>query len=568
MQQDYKYLQSLSLFSISSTIGDIKRFKEIAGLTYEEGFGFVLEKARLRFGVPIECRIRCFLKQCAGMWQPKADEEFAPRIRILLTKLGPSFVKLGQVLSLRPDLLPQEITSELSKLTNQVPSFPFTQVKQVIENDLDKPLEKLFKHFDRVPLAAASLAQVHKAVLFDGTKVAVKVQRPGIRYTIEKDIHIMTFFARMIETYVPEWRTYRPLQLVKEFADTIGRELDFTIEAIHAKRFAQMFTGDDTVKVAKIFKDHSSKNVLTMELIEGINLGDAKALAHAKIDKKVLAQNGVTALLRQVFVEGFFHADPHPGNYFALPGNVFAFIDYGMAGRMMEKDRLELASFFISFLNQDSESAIKHLLHIVDAKYATNLPSFEHDVDDILHEWYGAKLKEVSLTQAFFRIMESGRKNNIYFPSSFAFLGKSLLTTESMGFALDPEFDFGQQMKPYIAKIIREELNPVKARTKILDQSLDYINYAQTFPDMTMRLLEKLDSGEVGVKINTDELEELEQKIAVSGYRQLITTILVMIIIAVGITYLIQAKLFNLHLSVGTFGIVLLVILLLWIWRK
>lgn len=558
----------MSILSLPDAIGDIKRFRTITALVYEEGFAFVLEKSRLRWGVPIECRIRCFLKQCAGMWQPQPDNDYPVRLRVLLTKLGPSFVKLGQVLSLRPDLLPQEVTSELSKLTNQVPSFPYAQAKQIIEKDLGKPLEKIFKHFDEKPLAAASLAQVHKAVLHDGTKVAVKVQRPGIRYVIEKDIHIMAFFARMVEDRVPEWRAYRPTLLVKEFAETIGRELDFTIEAIHAKRFEDMFEGDKTVKVAHVFKEYSSKNVLTMTLIEGVRLDNEKALKYANIDKKILAENGVNALLRQVFVEGFFHADPHPGNYFALPGNIFAFIDYGMVGRLMQKDRLELASFFISFLNEDSESAIKHLLHIVDTTKTSNLSSFEHDVDDILHEWFGAKLKDVSLALTFFRIMESGRKNGIYFPSSFAYLGKSLLTTESMGFTLDPEFDFAQEMRPYIKKIIKEELNPVKARTKIQDLSLDYINYAQTFPEMTMRLLEKLDSGEVGVKINSEELQEFERRISTSGYKRLVATIILIILISVGASLLIQYSLLHLHVSVSTLGIILLVIFLVWVWRK
>ena len=316
----------MSLFALPDTIGDIKRFRTISALIWEEGFAFVLEKARLRWGVPIECRIRCFLKSCVNMWQPQPGNDYPVRLRRLLTKLGPSFVKLGQVLSLRPDLLPQELTSELSKLTNQVPSFPYGEAKQIIEKDLGMPIEKIFKHFDKKPLAAASLAQVHKAVLHDGTKVVVKVQRPGIRTVVEKDIHIMAFFARMIEERVPEWRVYRPTLLVKEFAETIGRELDFTIEAIHAKRFEAMFKDEPTIKVAHIFKEYSSKNVLTMELIEGVRLDNEKALKHANIDKKILAQNGVNALLRQVFVEGFFHADTHPGNYFALPDNIFLFI--------------------------------------------------------------------------------------------------------------------------------------------------------------------------------------------------------------------------------------------------
>lgn len=554
--------------NISDTIGDLKRFREISGLIYEEGFAFILEKARLRWGVPIDCRIRCFLKRCIGMWLPRPGNDYPVRLRILLSKLGTSFVKLGQVLSLRPDLLPNELTSELSKLTNQVPPFPFPQAKQIIEKGLGKPLDKLFKHFDREPLAAASLAQVHKAILPDGTKVAVKVQRPGIRLVIEKDIHILAFFARLIEEYVPEWRIFRPTKLVKEFAETIGRELDFTVEAIHAKRFETMFSDDETIKVAHIFKEYSSKDVLTMELIEGVRLNDDRALKKANIDKKILAQNGVNALLKQVFVEGFFHADPHPGNYFALPGNVFAFIDYGMVGRIKEQDRLELASFFISFLNEDSDSAIKHLLHLVDTSQALSLSSYEHDIDDILHEWYGSRLKDISLAQTFFNIMESGRKNGIYFPSSFAFLGKSLLTTESMGYALDPEFDFAKEMKPYVSKIIKEEFNPKKIGKKLFDQTLDYINYAQTLPEMTMKLLDKLDNGELGVKINTDELKEIEIKMSGDNFKKLVTNVFAAGLFAFGAAYLVENKFLNLHISVTTLGLIFVAGILILILKK
>lgn len=556
----------MPITTVSDTIGDLKRFRTIVALIYEEGFAFVVEKARLKWGVPIECRIRCFLKRCTGMWQPRMTDDLPVRLRRLLTKLGPSFVKLGQVLSLRPDVLRKTITDELAKLTNHVPPFPYAQAREIIEKDLGKPVEKLFRRFDPEPLAAASLAQVHKAVLHDGTPVAVKVQRPGIREMIQKDIHIMTFFARLVEDRVPEFAMIRPVAIVREFADTISRELDFTIEAVHGKRFAEMFADDPNIKIATIFKEYSSKNVLTMELIEGIKLDDEKALAASGIDKKVLAKNAVNALLRQVFLEGFFHADPHPGNYFALPGNVFAFIDYGMVGRMMEKDRLEFAAFFISFLNEDSESAIKHLLHIVDESKATNIPSFEHDVDDILHEWYGAKLREISLVQAFYHIMESGRRNGIVFPSSFAYLGKSLLTTEAMGFSLDPDFDFAREMRPFIHKIIKEELNPLKAKKRMLDQSLDYFQYAKTFPEVTMQLLEKLDSGELGVKINQGELIELEHQINSGSFKRLVATIIVMILVAAGVTYLVQYSVVNFHFSVGTFGAILVIILLLWIW--
>lgn len=542
-----------------NTIGDLKRFGLITGTIFEEGFGVLLQKAKLSWAVPLECKIRCYLKACVGMWSDSIpEEEFPTRLRKILIKLGPTFVKFGQVLSLRPDIIPSNLTTELSKLTNQVPPFPYQQVKILVENELGKPIEKLFKEFDHEPLAAASLAQVHKAILFDGTKVAVKVQRPGIRKMVGEDIDILRFLANRVEQQVPEWRVFRPKQLVEEFAQTIGRELDFTIEAVHAKRFGAMFAGEPSVKVAKVFSEYSSRSVMTMELINGVKLDDEKALQKARIDKQVLAQNGVNALLRQVFVDGFFHADPHPGNYFALPNNVFAFIDYGMVGRLSVTDRRELAAFFISFLNQDSESAIKHLWHLVEVGLNANKMSFEHDVDDILHEWFGAKLKDISLARTFMRIMDSGRRNHIYFPSSFAYLGKSLLTTEAMGMSLDPEFDFAKQMKPYAMQILKKEINPKNLKQKLQDTALDYYSYLEEGPEMILQTLKKVQNGQFEVKINQEEFEAFGKQLSEEGTKRMTTT-LVASLFAIGlVSYLVANGLLNVHLNLSTVALVVL----------
>lgn len=559
----------MSIFTLADSLGDLKRFRDIAAIIFEEGFPTLLEKTRLKFAVPIECRIRCFLKSCVGMWHHKEPQEEVPvRLRKLLIKLGPTFVKLGQVLSLRPDILPPDWCSELAKLTDTVPSFASAEAKEVIETELKKPTHKLFKKFEEKPLAAASLAQVHKAVLFNGEKVAVKIERPGIQTVIEKDIHIMLYIAKMIEEHLPEWKVYRPVAVVKEFADTVMRELDFTVEAIHAKRFARMFADDPSVKVAKVYNEYSTKNVLTMELIEGVKVDDSHGFKRENIDTKVLAQNGVNAFLRQVFIEGFFHADPHPGNYFAMPGNIFAFVDYGMVGRLNTDNRRELASLFISFINKDSESAIAHVKHLVEITDNSNLSSFEHDIDDILNQWYDAKLREVSLASAFFKIIESGRKNQIYFPSSLVILGKTLFTIEAMGFKLDPDFDFARQMEPFVKKIIKAELTPSKFKQKIEDRALDYLSYLENLPEKTITLMDKIDKGEIGVKINQEELHELEVRLSWSGYKKLLVTIIGSALFAFGAAYLVENKLFNVHISIGTFGAIFLLIFILLTLRK
>ncbi len=521
----------MSIFSLGDTIGDLKRFRDIVTIISENGFAYVIDKTELKWAVPFQYRVRAFFKAHLGMVDTSRQDTLPVRLRKLFIRLGPTFVKLGQVLSVRSDLLPPEFTAELSKLTDEVPPFSYQEAKKIIEAEFKQPVNKLFKQFDEKPLAAASLAQVHKAVLNSGEKVAIKVQRPGIRSVVEKDIHIMFYLAKIIEERVPEFRVYRPVAIVREFADSIMRELDFTAEAAHAKRFERMFAGDPTVKVAHMFSDYSTKNVLTMELIRGVKVDDVTKLTEKGIDPKILAVNGANAFLCQVFLEGFFHADPHPGNYFAMPNNIFAFIDYGMVGRLSTYDRRELASLFISFVNHDSESVIEHIKHLVEIPVSANIEAFEHDVDDILDQWYDAKLREISLAEAFFKIIDSGRKNRIYFPAKFVFLGKTLFTIEAMGQRLDPDFDFSKQLEPFIKKILQAELNPLRIKTQIEDKALDYVSYLETLPQMTIRLLEKIDSGEIGVKINSEEMREIEIKMNNDNYKQLVIFGLIFLLI-------------------------------------
>ncbi len=559
----------MSIIKPLDKIGDVRRFSKITSILFEEGFAYLFEKAKITWVVPFECRIRCFLKMCVGMWSGAPPKNLPERLREVLIRLGPTFIKLGQVLSLRPDIVSPEIAKELEKLTSDVPPVSFPEIKNIIESELGRHMDEIFKSFDEAPIGSASLAQVHSAVLADGTKVAVKVQRPKIKDIIQKDINIMFYAATLIEEKIPELSVFEPVAVVKEFSETIARELDFTIEAIHAKRFAAMFENDKSVKIAKIFDNLSTKRVLTMELIEGIHVDDDAGLKKAKINKEILAENGVNAFLRQVFVEGFFHADPHPGNYFALPGNVFAFIDYGMVGRMIPKMRLEFASFFISFLNEDSQSAIDHIMHIVRVEETSNVSSFQHDVDDVLHQWFGAKLREVNLSHTFFRIIDSGRKNKIFFPSSFAYLAKALYTTEAMGIKLDPGFDFAVKMRPFITKIIKAELSPSKVKKLAEDKALDYISYAQSLPETAASILEKLEKGEITFKVSPEELKDLQISLGGQNIKRLGIIIFAAVAVSVSVMYALQKNLLNIHFNVTLFGgIFITVVIFILFFRK
>jgi ubiquinone biosynthesis protein len=558
----------MSLLTLPATVADIKRLRTIITLVFEAGFAYAVSRARLTRFVFWPCRVRCFFRPGARHIA-HADPETAPaRLRALLIRLGPTFIKLGQMLSVRSDLLPPEYTAELGKLTSQVPPAPFAQARDIIERELGRPLREAFPQFDETPIGAASLAQVYRATLPTGERVAVKVQRPGIRPVVNNDIHLLRYLAQWVERHAPEVAGYRPVALVEEFADAIGRELDFTTEASHAKRFAAMFADSDTVKIARVYDAYSSGRVLTMDLIAGAAVDDTKKLAQLGIEPAVFARNGAEAILRQVFIEGFFHADPHPGNYFALPGNVFGFIDYGMAGRLSNRERWELAAFFMGFLRRDSETAIRHLKRLVMMSRDANLPAFEHDVDDILYGWMGGDFQQIQLGRAFLRVLESGRKHGVYFPSSLALLGKALFTTESMGRNLDPNFDLTGLLQSFSAEIVQARLNPARLKDAAQDRAFDALTYAEELPEEALRLLTQLRDGELTVRLDAAQLHEFESSFAAQGMQRLGAIFAAVLLFAAFVAYGVQNNLFPLHLTLTGAGILLLVLGALFLLRR
>jgi len=274
----------------------------------------------------------------------------AERVRMALEELGPTFIKMGQILSTRPDLLPVQFIHELEKLQDNVPPFDYAQVKETIEAELGTPLEKVFKEFDETPLASASLGQVHRARFVDGEEVVVKVQRPGIQKTIEVDMEIMLHLATLMERHLQGWEIHRPTRIVEEFARTLEKELDYRLEAAHMERFAIQFTSDINVYVPKVYSEATTTRVLTMEYIQGIKATEIERLEREGLDRQEIARRGFDLIMKQVFVDGFFHGDPHPGNIFVLPNNVICYLDFGMMGRIDRESRENFSDLVMSIV--------------------------------------------------------------------------------------------------------------------------------------------------------------------------------------------------------------------------
>ena len=511
----------MSLLALPSKVADIKRLRHVITLISEAGFAYALTQAHLTHLVFWHHRVLGFLRLNEGQLEQARASTDAQRLRVLLIRLGPTYIKLGQMLSVRGDLLPPEYMDELGKLTNQVPPVPFEEAKQIIEGELGKKISVLFEEFDDEPIGSASLAQVYRAKLFSGEAVAVKVQRPGIRPVVQQDISLLRYLAAWIERHAPELAGYRPVALCDQFSQALENELDFAAESSHAKRFEAMFAGSKTVRIARVYDEYSSSRVLTMDLINGAPVNDAAHLRSRGIDPKIFARNGARAILRQIFIEGFFHADPHPGNYFALPGNIFAFIDYGMVGRLNNRERWELSAFFMGLLNRDSESAIRHLLRLAKTGRDAKMSAFQDDVDDIVYLWIGGSFQRLQIGQAFGKILESGRKNGVYFPSSLALLAKALYTTEAMGRGLDPNFDMTGLFHDFSDEIIKSRLNLKRIREETQEKAFDTLTYSEILPEEALRLLTRLSDGELRFRVDDAQLQQFESSFAAMGMKRL-----------------------------------------------
>src|SRR3989344_9437648 len=345
------------MFNIIKEVRDLNRFKEILKVLFEEGFDFILVKTGLLAKVPFTKRITKRLKEKEGL-KPEV------MLRKTLERLGPTFIKFGQLLSVRPDLVPKEYVKELEKLQDSVPPFPYSEAKSIIEKELGKGLEHLFLDFEKAPIASASISQVYRATLKTGEKVAVKVQRPNVRQIMETDIEIMMYIAKLLENNIEAIKRFKPAKIVQEFKDWTEKEMDFKLEARNAKRFYDNFRGSKTVHIPKAYDELTSGKVLTLEFIEGIELHNLREIKKSRIDYGQVIKNGFEAIMTQVFVHGIFHADPHPGNIIIMKDNSIAFVDFGIVGYFDENLKNKCIDMLYGIVEQDEELVMETLLSL------------------------------------------------------------------------------------------------------------------------------------------------------------------------------------------------------------
>ena len=522
-------MQLSTLVKLPQAYKSLARLREILAVVARWGFGDLV--ARLDLESAVE-RGRLLL-----LWRRRRSElvryTTEERLRHALEELGPTFIKLGQILATRPDLVPMSFVLELRKLQDEVPPFPAEESRRAIETALGRPVEEVFERFEEQPLAAASIAQVHRATLradrgaCGAEEVVVKVRRPNLESIVRTDLEIMRALAALLEENAPELRQWSPVAIVEEFARALSREVDLTHEAHHMLRFAANFAGDRHVHVPRVHLELSTDRVLVMEYVRGIKMSDLAGLDRAGIDRKQLAQVGVEFCLRQVFEHGFFHADPHPGNLFVLPGGVIAPIDMGMMGSLEPELVDALLELLAGMLMRDADKIVRLLrrLHLVDDRAA--LPALRRDVRELIDRYWSVPIGEVDVAVLITRLFDVLQRHHVVVPSDLLLIGKALATVEGMARELDPELDPLRAIRPYVLKLyLRRLTDPRFVARDAFDTARSWLDAAASLPGDVRAIARDLRRGELALRVRTEGLEALVREQARSANRTALATVL------------------------------------------
>jgi ubiquinone biosynthesis protein len=485
----------LNLIQLNRNIRSIRRYRQIIGIMIKYGFDHLLEYLNLSQFVAKSRRVLHRKESYLAQLSP------AERMRLALEELGPSFIKLGQLLSTRPDVIPRNFVAEFEKLQDNVPSFPFAEFKAQISLELGKTAEEVYSYLDPVPIAAASIAQVHRARVMSGEEVVVKVRRPGVVEVIETDIDVLMGLALLMERHMPGSDIYDPVGLVKEFARTIRREMDFAREGHTIEKIRDNFGGDATLHFPKVYWEETAKGVLTMEYINGIKVSDLAAIERAGLDRKLIARRGADAFLKMVLEHGFFHGDPHPGNVLILPGNVICLLDYGIVGRLDAQMKGYLTDILLAILKRDVDEVISLLAHSGEFGESLNSRGLKRDLSEFIDSYYEIPLQEIEVGQMLVEFIDIITTYHIKLQPDLMLLAKALVIIEGMGRELDPHFDMVEHLKPFMEQAIREKMSPGRFAKDMGAIVMSYVNLTKNLPREVREILHRLNRNKFKIDL-------------------------------------------------------------------
>lgn len=580
--------------SILSTVRDLDRLRVITQVLIRHGFGHLAVK----MGLPGAKKAKppAAAEDAAGDDEATAEAgdaqttvaavdgqpvpvptgpQLGERLRLVLQDLGTTFVKLGQIVSTRPDLVPEEIVSELKKLQDDVKPFPTEEAREVVERELGAPIEELFVEFGAEPLACASVAQVYRAELKlpDGepnVPVVIKVQRPGIEATVERDINLLHWLARLLEATVPEARVYSPKGLVDEFEQAIKAELDFTVEAQNAERFAENFAGEETIRFPRAYREASSRRVLTLEYFDGVKVTDA---VRAGADGPWIAETSVRLILKMVFEDGFFHADPHPGNILILPRPtvpegggepryapeqqlIIGLLDLGLVGRLSPELRDKTTDLLLAAARNDPDALADALLAIGKPRRRVDREAFREYTRRVSEAHLGKEMKDIEAAAIFRDIITGALKFGIEIPSELTMLFRAIMTIEGVGKEIDPELDVLAVARPYLVKMLWQRYHPTRLAKDFWRDAGRLSVVARELPAQLSRIIEDLQRGDFRVKTEDRARARALERLG----RRLRATAVTITTMASGVALLIADRYVDLGQALLIFGMAWMVL--------
>ncbi len=505
---------------LATSVRNVDRIRDITEVAVKHGFGYWFERHQLRNLLP---------KGWRGTPKPMGTR--GEHMRKMFEELGPTFVKFGQLLSTRPDALPADIIVELRKLQDDVPPFPIEISEETIENELGLSIERLFLEFDETPIAAASIGQVHRAVLPNGEKVIVKVQRPEAEARIRADLDLLYQAAQLLRDHSPRDLFIDPVGIVDQFARGIRNELDYRVEARNAERFKENFRGDHTVHVPKVYWQYSTSRVLTLEWIDGIQLADVDTAAMDMGERRALATTIAECWLKQIYVDGFFHGDPHPANIMVLEGGAIGLVDFGIAGRLSESDRHSIIDLFLDIMNERIENIPRRLMALGVEFPLNKEAEFVAETRDMFARYYGASLDELDPVVVLRDVFSAIYRLQLKLPTQYLLLERAAATLEGIGTELYPGFNVFEFARPYTREFLRRRYSPENVIARGSREIQGYFNLLRDFPGQLHDSLEQVTRGELKINFIHRNLEEPMRRATIVANRLVIAIVLASIIL-------------------------------------
>jgi ubiquinone biosynthesis protein len=482
-------------------LAEIARVRRVSEVLVRNGLGFLVGQLALDRFLP-----RFWRRRPVRADQAVGRLAIPERLRRTLEELGATYIKVGQFLSGRADLLPPEYIEELSKLLDSAPPVPVSEIRELIEEELGSPVEDLFATFDDSPVASASIGQVHRATLHDGQAVVVKAQRPGIEGEVEADLDLLLRQARFLERRSERMRDYNLVAITQELARSLREELDYRIEGRNAERLRMNLSADPRLIVPFVYWDLTARRVITLEFLDGIQFNELDRMREAGYDLPAIAHVAVEAYLKQVFADGFYHADPHPANLMVVDGRV-AFLDFGNAGYLTPRQKELLGDMFLQILDEDVGGIARTVVRMGATRGRPSLEAMERDLQRLMGRYWGIALEEIPVGEMLAEIFTTAYRHRVYLPGDLALLARTIITLEGTGYSLDADLVLVDAVRPFAVRLVRERMSPTVAGRRAVRALRQAADLAQAFPRRLDDLWDQLEEGELTFGIDVRRLE-------------------------------------------------------------